>query len=352
MPKATLLITALLLFWTSIGAADDAAPDRRNAKPEQFERPFLIEFSGDIDWQLSKYFRSKIELAKSQRADLVVIEIDSPGGLKTESLNIAELIRDIDWAYTVAYVPKEAFSGAALVTFGCDEVIVGELARLGDIGVIQYDPALFAFRFAPEKIQSVLIRQARDLASSKGRSPDLAEAMIDKDYAVYFRKNESGKLQFQGQKIDDESPGGDWKLVTESKKGFLTINGARAKKFELAQSFASNRDEVAKKFGLGETDFRVVKHTTTDTIVYYLNHPLVTGLLILVGLIAFFAELSAPGIGFGGLLAGLCAALFFWSRFLGGTSTWLEIVLFAAGNPHAQFRDRCRRDGDWHGHSR
>jgi membrane-bound serine protease (ClpP class) len=38
-----------------------------------------------------------------------------------------------------------------------------------------------------------------------------------------------------------------------------------------------------------------------------------------------------PGLGAGGLLAGLCAALFFWSRVLGGTSGWLEVVLFVAG---------------------
>lgn len=39
-------------------------------------------------------------------------------------------------------------------------------------------------------------------------------------------------------------------------------------------------------------------------------------------------ELSAPGLGIGGLLSLLCFALFFWSRFLGGTAGWLEVTLF------------------------
>jgi len=54
-------------------------------------------------------------------------------------------------------------------------------------------------------------------------------------------------------------------------------------------------------------------------------------LLFIVGLVALYIEFSAPGIGFGGLLAGLCFSLFFWSCFLGGTAGWLEVLLFAAG---------------------
>ena len=322
----------VLLGLTSIQAvaSQEQVPNLKKDRPARAVRPYLIEFKGDIDWQLAKYFRSRVEQAKSAGADLIVVEIDSPGGLKSESLSLAELLRDIDWAYTVAYVPREALSGAALMAFGCDELVIGELARFGDIGVIQYDPQLFAFRFAPEKIQSVLIRQARDLAASKGRSPDLAEDMIDKDFVVYQRE-QNGSIEFKGLTADEAPPGDNWRLVPESKKGFLTVNGVRAKELQLATAFATDRESVAKEIGFDLSTTRVLKPTATDTIVYYLNHPVGAGLLIVIGLIAFFSEISAPGIGVGGLIAGLCAMLFFWSRFLGGTSTWLEIVLFTAG---------------------
>lgn len=330
-----MLLLAIISIVAGLGIetcdAEEQLPNLRKTRPASFERPFLIEFQGEINWQLAKYFRAKIEQAKSAGADLILIDIDSPGGLKSESLSIAEMLRDIDWAYTVAFVPREALSGAALITFGCDELVVDKFARVGDIGIIQYDPQLFAFRFAPEKIQSVLISQARDLAQSKGRSPELAEAMIHKEYVVYQRVH-NGNTEFKGIVPEqDAAPDGNWKLVSESKKGFLTVNGVRAEELGLAQHFATDRLELAKEFGINPDTTRVLKHTSTDTIVYYLNHPFVTGLLILVGLIAFFSELSMPGIGVGGLTAGLCAALFFWSRFLGGTSGWLEIVLFGAG---------------------
>ena len=326
----SICLAACFFQFATVAAQIEKVPNLKQPRPAQFDSPCIIEFKGEIDWQLSQYVRSRVSQAKSAGHDLVILDIDSPGGLKSESLNLAEMMRDIDWAYTVAFVPREAFSGAALVSLGCDELIIGELARYGDIGVIQYDPQLFAFRFAPEKIQSVLVRQARDLAESKRRSPELAEAMINKDFHVYARSVD-GMTEFKGLPAEELPPEGDWEIVPETKKGFLTVNGVRAKQLGIANELAEDMPGVSEKLGFEIGSARVMKHTTADTIVYWLNHPLGTGLLILIGLIAFFTELSAPGFGVGGMIAGLCATLFFWSRFLGGTSTWLEVVLFCAG---------------------
>ena len=112
---------------------------------------------------------------------------------------------------------------------------------------------------------------------------------------------------------------------------FLTVSGQRAKELEIAQGFASSVDELAKEFEYDASKLRRYHFTATDTFVHSLNQPFFTGLLILIGLIAIYIEASAPGIGIGGLVAGLCAVLFFWSRFLTGTSGWLEVILFLAG---------------------
>jgi membrane-bound serine protease (ClpP class) len=50
-----------------------------------------------------------------------------------------------------------------------------------------------------------------------------------------------------------------------------------------------------------------------------------------IGLVALYIEFSFPGTFVGGLIAGLCFSIFFWSRFLGGTAGWLEVILFVAG---------------------
>ncbi len=128
--------------------------------------------------------------------------------------------------------------------------------------------------------------------------------------------------------------GDDWekgKPVEESLGGnFLEVNGARAVELGLADGNAESREELCEQLGVAGQP-RVLQWTAVDTVVLVLNWPVVTGLLFIIGLVALYFEMSSPGLGMGILIAGLCFALFFWSRFLGGTADWLEIVLFLAG---------------------
>ena len=120
-------------------------------------------------------------------------------------------------------------------------------------------------------------------------------------------------------------------LVLESQKGrFLEVNGQRAVELQLATATAVDRDQLLGLYQVREP-LVVMQPTGVDTAVYVLNLPIVTGLLFVVGLVALYIEFSAPGISVGGLLSGLCFTLFFWSRFLGGTAGWLEVILFLGG---------------------
>ena len=300
-----------------------------------YSRGVLIRFEGPITPMLQQYFYRKLDVARQRGADLVIVEIESPGGYVEESLAIARRLRDVDWAHTVAYVPKEALSGAAIAALGCDEIVMHPTAVFGDAGPIFLgEDALF--RHAPEKIRSDLARRVRDLAEAKGRPPALAEAMVDMDLVVYRVVNtQSGEIWFMSDaEIDADDDPKQWKKdkpVIESRKDhFLELNGVRAVEVRLAEGNASSRDDLRRRYGLAE-ELSVLEPGGVDTAVYILNLPLITGLLFVIGLVALYVEFSAPGIGLGGLTAGLCFSLFFWSRFLGGTAGWLEVVLFAAG---------------------
>ncbi|MGI9517645.1 MAG: NfeD family protein [Pirellulaceae bacterium] len=347
---ATLLILALgaATLWPMTAFCQNAAvPSKLQERAAEYKKPVVIVFDGIIDYRMTSYFRNRLNRAKSYGADLVILQIDSPGGLAMQSLAIAEALRDVDWAYTVAYVPREAISGAALMSLGCDEIVLGSQARFGDAGPIYLDPELAAFRYVPAKAKSVLVRQAQDLAAAKERSAELAEAMIDENALVFMRKqppNAAGaKPDFRTVHLANENQNAQqaardagldlsqWELVPETApEKFFTVNGPRAVQLGFGNFVADSRGEVAKELN-STAQIREYDYTLTDGVVYWLNSPIVTGLLILIGLIALYFELSAPGIGAGGLIAGLCAVLFFWSRFFGGTSGWLEVILFLAG---------------------
>ncbi len=302
----------------------------------EYSRAALIRFEGPIYPSSEQFLKRKLAVARKAGADLVVIEIDSPGGYLLPSQRISEALRDVKWARTVAFVPQEALSGGAIVALGCDEIIVAENGRLGDAGMIQFDDIQKAWRYAPEKVQSDFARWIRDMAVAKGRSPALAEAMTDKDLEVFrMRHRETDEVAFMSQEeiisAEDEDQWEKGKRVLETREGkFLEVNGPRAVELQLATATLETRSDLRKHFNL-KSDFLVLRHTRVDTAVFILNLPLITGLLFVIGLVALYVEVSAPGISVGGLIAGLCFVLFFWSHFLGGTSGWLEVILFLAG---------------------
>jgi membrane-bound serine protease (ClpP class) len=47
--------------------------------------------------------------------------------------------------------------------------------------------------------------------------------------------------------------------------------------------------------------------------------------------VGLYLEIHSPGVGLGAFIAAVCFILFFWSRYLGGTAGWLEVLLFLAG---------------------
>jgi membrane-bound serine protease (ClpP class) len=174
--------------------ASDAPAD---APPRQYQDAAVIRFEGAIGAMLEQFFYRKLKAAEDQGADLVVIEIESPGGEADASFRIAETLRDVKWARTVAFIPKSAYSGAAVVAMGCDEILMTPTAQIGDVGVIFLDYEEFAMKYVEEKVLSSYVRRFRDLAEARGRSPALAEAMMDRKAEVHqYRNTRTGEQRF------------------------------------------------------------------------------------------------------------------------------------------------------------
>ena len=330
MPRLSALLAAAALPLALLAATAKETPKGRPAEPA---RGVLIRFEGVVSPGNEQYLRRKLEAAKEMGANVVIVEIDSPGGRLDSSLAIAEMLRDVDWARTVAYVPHMALSGAAVVALGCDEIVMNPHAMLGDAGVI-YQGQDALFRYVPEKQVSPFAQWMRDLAASKGRPPALAEAMVDRKLVVYRVENvKTHKPAYMSQRELNSQPG-EWKklgVVPQSGDGqFFTAVGKDAVALGLVQATASTRDELKARCGI-EGELPTLEPGALDTTVQILNWPFVTGLLLVLGLVGLYIEFTSPGVGFGGLLAAVCFTAFFWSHFLGGTANWLAATLFLLG---------------------
>ncbi|MEO1616057.1 MAG: NfeD family protein [Planctomycetota bacterium] len=315
------------------GAAAAAAEVRKLDVPKR--SAVIIPLREDINPLSGALLTRKFKEAVDSGVDVIILDIESPGGFTYVTFELMKLILEADDVETVAFIQRDAISGAALVSVACDKIIMFPDATMGDAGEIVMG-ADGAYRYTEAKSRSVLAQKVRNAAKATGRPLALAEKMTNKDMVVFRAVNQSdGSVRyFSEQEWESLEDTADWekgKPVREAgKEMFFTVNGTRAVELGMADQTIESREELAEVLNV-ETPIPEMERTFTDTAIWVLNSSVVTFLLLVIGLIALVIELSAPGVGIGGLTSVLCFGLFFWSRFLGGTAGWLEVTLFILG---------------------
>jgi len=295
----------------------------------------LIRIKGVIDPLLATFVERQIRRVVAAGANTIIFEIESPGGYLTTSEELADLIADLkeENIRTVAYIPKKAISGAAIVALGCDEIYLAPHGEIGDaepIGMKQGGP----FEHVPEKLVTELSLYMRGLAARKKRPPALLEAMIQLDLQVYRVTNANTQAVWYMSEHDIHAANEEWTrgpLVPESRKGLLlAVDGNRAHELLLAEAPVADLADLQQRLGIPHVKLVAVGRTWIDTLVYVLNSPIAMFFLVVLGVALLYLELHFTS-GLMGIGSALCFALFFWSKVLGGTAGWLEVVLFLLG---------------------
>ncbi|MEZ6130098.1 MAG: hypothetical protein R3C59_15545 [Planctomycetaceae bacterium] len=284
-----------------------------------------------------EFILRQIRTSVAEGADLLIFDIDSPGGYLDSSVNIANTIAELDPAKvtTVAWISERALSGAAVISLGTDRIIMAPDAHLGDAGVIRETEEGGAFERVPEKLWSDFLVTLQNLAERKHRPAALLQAMVDKNLTVYQVTNvESGRVTYMSD-YEIEASSEEWvkgPVVAESREDvLLTVNGKRAHDLGLADKPCDNFDELRLRLGIPEDNpLQPVARTWVDTFVFILNTQIAGFGLITLAILCMYIELHLPS-GFFGIIAAVLFALFFWSRYLGGTSGSLELILFMLG---------------------
>lgn len=296
----------------------------------------LIMVEGIIDRLQESFILRQIDRAVAEDSQSIVFQIDSPGGLLVESIALANAIANLESRKirTIAYVPREAISGAAIISLGCDEIYLHPDAKIGDAGPIQMRPGQ-AFERAPEKILSPLKVALRDLAEKKHRPVAICEAMADRLLKVYqVTHRDNGRIWYMSE-LDIHAANGEWiqgpQLRETNGELLFTANGVRAHELKLAEAPVRDLDDLKSRIGMpASVKLIPVGKTWVDHLVFTLTRPAVGVLLIVLGIALIYVELHFM-TGILGILSVLCFSLFFWSNFMGGTAGWLEVMLFVLG---------------------
>ncbi|MCX7393328.1 MAG: hypothetical protein NTW75_04300 [Planctomycetales bacterium] len=296
----------------------------------------LIKIDGVIDTLQESFLVRQIERAISDGAQIIVFEIDSPGGYLGASINLAQSIARLEShkIRTIAYIPKKAISGAAIIALGCDAIFLHPDAQIGDAGPIELRPGQ-PFERAPEKILSPLRASLAELAERKHRPVAICEAMADRMLKVHqVTHRDNGRIWYMSE-AEVHASNGEWILGPQLRETngelLLTANGGRANELKLAEAPIDDLDDLKGRIGLpAGAVIKVIQKTWVDDLVFTLNSPGMVALMIILGIALIYLELHFT-TGILAILSVLCFALFFWARFLGGTAGWLEVTLFLVG---------------------
>ena len=288
-----------------------------NNQSDQATGDKILIYKFDIKEQIApaiwRVTKKSFEEAKAMNADLILIHMNTYGGL----LDAADSIRTIILNSTIpvyVYIDNNAASAGALIAIACDSIYMRPGASIGAATVVNQQGEQ-----VPDKYQSFMRGMMRSTAESHGkdtiitgndtiirwhRDPAIAEAMVDP------------RLYVEG--IIDTGQ-------------VLTLTADEAIQFHFCEGKAESVEEAISSAGIKNYEIHAFKKSAMDKIIGLLLNPIVSGLLIMMIVGGIYFELQSPGIGFPLAAAITAAVLYFAPLYLEGLAENWEVILFVVG---------------------
>jgi membrane-bound serine protease (ClpP class) len=264
---------------------------------------YVAPIEGVIDLGLAPFVQRVLDEAAAADAAAVILEINTFGG----RVDAAVLIRDAllrARVRTVAFVNKRAISAGALISLAAERIAMADGGTIGAATPVEVGAPGAPAQPVAEKTVSYMRKEFRATAESRKRPPLLAEAMVDADVEI---------------------PG----VIDKGK--LLTLTTEEALTHGVADVRADSLDAVLASLDLAGAEVRRATQTWAETLVRFLTHPVISSLLMTIGILGIIVELRTPGFGVPGALGIASLALFFWGHWLVRLAGWEELLLVGAG---------------------
>ncbi len=263
------------------------------------QKIYYGNIEGDIDLGLAPYVKRVINEAEKNSAAAVIFRINTFGGRVDAATQIKDAILNSK-IKTIAFIDKRAISAGALIALSCEKIVMVPGASMGATTVVDQ-----AGQKQSEKYQSYMRSEMRATAEKNRRRTDIAQGMVDERIVVPDLQDDSTKL--------------------------ITLTSEEALKFKMADTVLTSLEEIKDAFGYKNAIIVTVTSNWAEDFVRFLSHPIVSSLLIILGLIGLYTEIKTPGWGLPGTLGLICLALFFGSGYILQLASVIEIIIFILG---------------------
>ena len=265
-----------------------------------------LEFQ-EINRWYAAYIKKAIKKAEEEGASLIILELDTPGGLLSSALSIKNYIIESDIP-VVAYINKNALSAGALISLSCEAIYMSDGSIIGAATPVYMKGN--EIEKASEKEISAMRAAMRSSAERSKKNVRIAEAMVD-ETIILSKRND-------GIDLDD--------------KTLLTLSVEEALKVNIADGKANSIIDIIKLRNLSENSTIInVEEEKYDYILRFLINPAVLSALISIGIIGVYIELKTPGFGIVGVISIIAFSIFFFAQVFVGESGFLAPAIFFLG---------------------
>lgn len=326
--------------------------------PVPGNRVFLIPINTEINDITFRRIRSAIAAARAASCDVIVFEMDTPGGAVGAALDICRAIKDLSDVHTIAWVHREAISAGAMISVACDEIIIASMSKIGDCAPIMISPEGGLQQLGGterEKISTYIRAEFREAAHRNGYSVALCNAMVMLGPAIYKVWDvSSGQIEFITSKqlyeyglTDPHAEGkprtldqvnqaatDTWRLETEvlEPDRLLTMLTDEAIELGFAQpTKVEDEAALATYTEAGNGVITRIDPTWSELLAAFLTSPVLRGILMLVLLMGFYAEMNSPGIGLPGAVALVALIVLIGAPYVAGMANWVEVLIILLG---------------------
>ncbi len=258
----------------------------------------VMEIKSEIDPRTNRYVELALSHAEQTKADIVIIEMDTYGGLISDAKEIVDKIMDFKKPVWV-YINSDAASAGALISIACDSIYMSPGASIGAATVVDANGEK-----APDKYQSYMRSIMRSTAEENGRDPRIAEGMVDETFAIDSIKKE-------GQ--------------------IITFSTSEALKHGFCEAKVESIEEILTRNKINDYELDRFELSITDKIISIFINPFISGILILIIIGGIYFEMQSPGIGFALLAAVVALVLYLVPYYLNGLADNWEIISLFLG---------------------
>ena len=259
---------------------------------------YVAYIDGEIDLGLAPYVSRVINEAEENNADAIIFKINTFGGRVDAATQIKDAILSSK-VLTIAFINNRAISAGALIALSCNKIVMVPGSSIGAATVVDETG-----KKQSEKYQSYMRSEMRSTAERNGRRTDIAEGMVDERIIV------AG--------LDDST-----KLIT--------LTSEEALKYKIADTVITDFKDLLAAYNLKNAEEVQLTSNWAEAVVRFLNNPIVSSILIMIGFFGLMAEIKSPGWGVAGTAALISLSLFFGSSYILQLASILEILLFVFG---------------------